>query len=267
MSVALAFLRRDFSLNISYRVSFIFQFLGIFFGVATFYFVARVFGQAVSPQLQAYGGDYFSFVLVGLAFSGFTGLALRGFAGAIREGQSMGTLELMLLSPTRLGSILLSSSIWDYLMNCFNVVIYLLFGALVFGADLSRANVLSALLVLVLSILAFSGIGIISAAFVLVLKKGDPVAWVFGSVQGLLAGVMYPVSVLPDILQKFSALLPLTYSLEAMRLAVLKGYSVLQLLPQILALIAFSVVLLPLSLWVFRRAVRQAKKEGSLAQY
>jgi len=241
--------------------------LGIFFGVATFYFVARVFGQAVSPQLQAYGGDYFSFVLIGLALSGLTGLALRGFAGSIREGQTMGTLELMLLSPTRLSSILLSSSIWDYLMNCFSVIIYLIFGALVFGADLSRANVLSALLVLVLSILAFSGFGIISAAFVLVLKKGDPITWVFGSVQGLLAGVMYPVSILPNILQKFSALLPLTYSLEAMRLAVLKGYSVLQLLPELLALMAFAVVLLPLSLWIFRRAVRQAKKEGSLAQY
>jgi len=267
MSVALAFLRRDFSLAISYRTSFVFQFLGIFFGVATFYFVAQVFGQAVSPQLQAYGGDYFSFVLIGLAFSGFTGLALKSFAGAIREGQTMGTLELMLLSPTRLGSILLSSSLWDYLLNCFNVMAYLLFGALVFGADLSHADVLSALLVLVLSILAFSGIGIISAAFVLVLKRGDPVAWAFGSVQALLAGVMYPVSVLPDILQRFSSLLPLTYSLEAMRLAVLKGYSVIELLPQILTLIVFTVVLLPLSLWIFRRAVKQAKKEGSLAQY
>jgi len=267
MSVAWAFLKRDLSLNISYRMSFILQFVGIFFGVATFYFVAGVFGQAVSPQLQAYGGDYFSFVLIGLAFSGYTGLALRSFAGAIREGQTMGTLELMLLSPTRLSSILLSSSLWDYLMSSVNVLIYLLLGSLVFGADLSHANVPSALLVLLLSIAAFSGIGIISAAFILVLKKGDPVTWALGSVQGLLAGVFYPVGVLPDVLQRFSHLLPLTYSLEGMRLAVLKGYSARQLLPELLALAAFTAVLLPLSLWIFRLATRRARKEGSLAQY
>ena len=146
MAVAAAFLRRDFSQALSYRLSFLLQLCGIFFGIAIFYFLSRLFGTAVAPQLEAYGGDYFSFVLIGLAFTGFLGLSLSSFATSIREGQMMGTLEIMLLSPTRLSAILLSSSIWAYLLTTLRVVAYLVVGAFIFGANLGQANIGAALL-------------------------------------------------------------------------------------------------------------------------
>jgi ABC-2 type transport system permease protein len=263
----MAFLRRDLGLNLSYRVSFLLQFATIVFSVATFYFVAQVFGGAIIPELAVYGGDYFSFVLIGLAFNTYMGLALRDFASNIREGQVMGTLEIMLLSPTGLSAILLSSALWDYLLASLRVFLYLLLGALVFGANLGQANVLSAILVLLLSMVSFASLGILSAAFVLVLKKGDPVAWVFTSLSTLLAGVYYPVSVLPDALERLSSVVPLTYALRAMRLAILQGYSPQELGGELLILVVFAAVLLPLSTWAFRQATRRAKKEGSLAEY
>lgn len=267
MTVALAFLRRDFSLAISYRLAFFMQLGGILFNVAIFYFMAQLFGSAIAPQLETYGGDYFSFVLIGLAFTGFMGLSLSSFAQSVREGQMMGTLEIMLLSPTKLSAILLSSSIWSYLLTTFRVIVYLILGALVFGASLNQANYGTALLVLLLSIASFSGIGIISAAFVLLTKKGDPIAWALSGASSLLAGVYYPVAVLPDWLEPISRILPLTYALDAMRLSMLQGYSVYELRLDILVLLAFTLVLTPLSFFIFRQALRRAKKEGSLIQY
>ncbi len=267
MAVASAFLKRDLSQALSYRLSFLMQFGGIFLSVAIFYFLSRLFSTAVAPQLEAYGGDYFSFVLIGLAFTGFLGLSLSSFASSIREGQVMGTLEIMLLSPTRLSAILLSSSLWAYLLTTLRVVIYLLVGALVFGASLGQANVGSALLVMLLSIASFSGIGILSAAIVLLVKKGDPISWVLGSASSLLAGVYYPVSVLPEWLEPLSRILPLTYALDAMRLAMLQGYSIYELRFDILVLLGFTVVLTPLAFLVFRKALKRAKIEGSLIQY
>jgi ABC-2 type transport system permease protein len=267
MSVATAFLKRDFSLALSYRLSFILQVFGIFFSVASFYFLSRLFGSALVPQLEQYGGDYFSFVLIGLAFTGYLGLSLSNFSGSIREGQMTGTLEIMLLSPTRLSSILLSSSLWSYLLTTVNVVVYLIVGALVFGFSMSHANFLTAFVVLILSIASFSGIGILSAAVVLVVKKGDPIAWIFGGVSTLLAGVYYPISVLPDWLTPLSHILPMTYALDAMRLAMLRGYSIYEVRYDILALLGFTVVLTPLAFFAFRKALKQAKREGSLIQY
>jgi len=267
MAVASAFLKRDLSQALSYRLSFLMQLGGIFLSVAIFYFLSQLFGAAVAPQLEAYGGDYFSFVLIGLAFTGFLGLSLSSFASSIREGQVMGTLEIMLLSPTRLSAILLSSSLWAYLLTTLRVVIYLLVGALVFGASLGQANVGSAILVMLLSIASFSGIGILSAAIVLLVKKGDPIAWVLGSASSLLAGVYYPISVLPEWLESLSHILPLTYALDAMRLAMLRGYSIYELRFDILVLLGFTVVLTPLAFIAFRKALKRAKMEGSLIQY
>lgn len=267
MSVALAFLKRDFSQALSYRLSFLLQIGGIFFSVAIFYFLSELFGSAISPQLEAYGGNYFSFVLIGLAFTGFLGLSLSSFATSIREGQMMGTLEIMLLSPTRLSVILLSSSIWSYLLTTLRVVLYLVVGAFVFGADLGNANVGGALLIMFLSIASFTGIGVLSAALVLIVKKGDPVALILNGASSLLAGVFYPVTVLPNWLEPVSHVLPLTYALDAMRLAMLQGHSIYELRNDIYILLVFTFVLTPISFLVFRRALKRAKKEGSLIQY
>lgn len=267
MTVALAFLKRDFSQALSYRLSFLMQMGGILFNVAIFYFMAQLFGNAVAPQLADYGGDYFSFVLIGLAFTGFLGLSLSSFAQSIREGQMMGTLEVMLLSPTRLSTILLSSSLWAYVLTTFRVIVYLIVGALIFGASLSQANIGTSLLVMLLSIASFSGIGIISASFVLLTKKGDPIAWVLGGASSLLAGVYYPITVLPDWLEPISRFLPLTYALDAMRLSMLQGYSLYELRFDILILLAFTFFLTPLSFLIFCQALKRAKREGSLVQY
>jgi len=267
MTTALAFVKRDASMALSYRLSFAMQFMGMLITIATFYFLSELFGDTVSPMLEDYGGDYFAFVLIGLAFSRYMMLSMTTFSESIRQGQMMGTLEIMLLSPTRLSKILLSSSIWAYVFTSFQVVLFLVLGVVIFGMSMAEANYLAGLVILILSIVSFAGIGIISAAFIMVLKKGDPIAFAFGGLSTLLAGVYYPVAVLPDWMERVADFLPLTYALEGMRKALLEGYTLYDSRFEILALVGFSAVLLPIALVSFRYAVRRARVEGSLIQY
>lgn len=262
-----AFLRRDLTLMLSYRFAAALQLGGILFSVLLFHFIARVFGAAASPYLAAYGGDYFSFVLIGIAFSGYLGVALSTFSDSIREGQVTGTLEAMLITPTRLATILFSSSLWSFAFTSLRIVAYLAVGGLLFGVDLSRANWPAALLVQLLTVLAFSGLGILSASFIMVFKQGNPLEALLGVGSSLLGGVYYPVTVLPTFLQPLAALLPITYSLRAMRLAVLQGATVAELATDLLALAVFAVTLVPLGLVAFRIALRKARRDGSLTQY
>ena len=88
-----------------------------------------------------------------------------------------------------------------------------------------------------------------------------------GTLTGFFGSVYYPAGLLPAPLVWISYLLPITYALNAMRLALLEGATWGQLLPDLLALSGFAVVLLPLSLLAFRYSVRRAKIEGSLTQY
>ena len=50
-----------------------------------------------------------------------------------------------------------------------------------FGADPGSANLPAAVVVQSLTVLAFSGIGILSASFTMVFKRVDPVNFLFGA--------------------------------------------------------------------------------------
>ena len=267
LRVALAFLKKDLVNELSYPVSFLLQMLSIFFAVGVFYFISQLLGSSVSGLLAPYGGEYFPFVLIGIAFSSYFGVGLSSFANNLRQAQTTGTLEAMLTTPTSISAIIWASALWDYLLTTLKVVVYLAIGGLWLHVDFNHGNVIAALVILVLTLLSFSSIGIIAASFVMVLKRGDPIAWFLNTLSGLLGGVYYPLDVMPGWMRWLAGWLPITYALQAMRLALLQGASTVSLLPQLLTLAAFGVVLFPLSLIAFRYAVRRAKLEGSLSHY
>ena len=152
-------------------------------------------------------------------------------------------------------------------MTTFRVAMYLFIGAAFLNVNLNNGNYPLALLVLILTIISFSSLGIIAASFIMVLKRGNPITWIFNTSSNLLGGIYYPISVLPNWLLIFSYLLPITYALRAMRLALLQGESFSTIWPDILALIIFCILLLPASLIAFSYAVRRSKIDGSLTHY
>ncbi len=132
---------------------------------------------------------------------------------------------------------------------------------------MGQGNLLAALLILFLSIVIFSSLGILAASFVMVLKRGDPITWLFNVSFTLLGGVYYPVTILPEWMQTLSAFLPVTYGLRAMRLALLQGATWATLFPDLLSLFLFGLLLFPLSLSAFRFAVHRARQDGSLTHF
>lgn len=262
-----AFLIKDFLMAASYPLAFIGQLGGVLFGALTLFFVARFIGPAAQPALERYGGDYFAFVLVGIALGGYLSVALNGFSSRVRQAQVEGTLEALLVTQTGIPTILFGSSLYSLAFASVRVAMYLVVGALLLGMNLGQANVPAALIILVLGVVAFGGVGILSASLIMVLKKGAPINWAFGSLSWLLAGVFYPVSVLPAWMQQAANFLPLTHTLEGMRLAILCGYGLGDLVPQIVALVIFAAAVLPLSVLAFSWAVRRAKRDGSLTHY
>jgi ABC-2 type transport system permease protein len=261
-----AFLVRDFYTEVSYRAAFLVGVGGILFRAFLFYFLAQFIGESAAPMLAEYDGDYFAFVLIGVAFGSYFGVGLTGFARALRQAQTTGTLEALLMTPTPVSQIIVGSAVWSYTYTTFRVFVYLLAGALL-GLDLSGANVAGAVVSLALAILSFASIGIIAASVIMVIKRGDPVTALLGNLANLVGGVFYPIAILPEWLQVAARLLPLTYALRAMRAALLNGAGWAELAPDLGALALFCLILFPLSLLIFRFAVEQARADGSLTHY
>lgn len=250
----------------SYKFEFLLRLFNMLFNIMTYYFIAKMIGSAGEQFLKPYGGDYFSFVLIGMAFSGYLMVSLRSFSEIIRDEQMMGTLEAMLVTPTRTSTVVALSSLWNFISASFRVLVYLIVGILL-GVNMTKANIPGALLILVLTIICFSGIGILSASFIMLFKRGDPINMLFMGTSELFGGVLFPIEVFPEWLQMVSHAMPITYSVNGMRHALLQGYSWHELAPDLAMLGVFSFILLPLGLFVFEQSVKRVKAQGSLVQY
>ncbi|MFH1849540.1 MAG: ABC transporter permease [archaeon] len=264
-SKTLAFVKRDLIINLSYKLNFFSHYVNILFIVVVLYFVSQIF--AGSQAVSSIANDYFSFVLVGVALLGYLNTSLNSFSQAFRMAQVSGTLEYMLVTPTRVSQIVFSSGMYNFIITSLDILIYLVIGSVLFYLDLARMNILSFSLILLLTIVTFSSLGIIDAAFVILFRKGGVLSQFVTILFSLFGGVFYPAEVLPPAMATVSRYIPITYSLEAARLSLFRGYSVAMLLPQILMLCLFAILMLPASILAFNAAVKIVKKTGSLTQY
>lgn len=264
---AAAFLRRDAAQQLSYRAALALEVASIAIVTTMFFFLARMVDASGSALFTRGGaGGYFAFALTGVALSNYLSLSLHGFAEQIRQGQVSGNLEALFLTPARSWEIVAWGSLWSFAFQSLQVGLYLAAG-IGFGLPVERANWLSALVVLALSILALAPLGIFAAAFILVWKKGDPISYLLTSLSTLVGGVYYPLDVLPPWLRHLAELVPLTHAVRAFRAAMLEGESLATLARPLGALALFALVLTPPALFVFSRAVAWAKRNGALGQF
>lgn len=105
------YIKKEFLIETSYKFAMMFSLFGIFTTIATYFFIDRLFGSQMTPDLAPFGTSYFPYVLVGNAFFAYVGLALGGFSGRIESEQSLGTLEVLFGTPTRLWVLMLAINV------------------------------------------------------------------------------------------------------------------------------------------------------------
>lgn len=258
------FFWRDVSIARTYRTVFVLEAIEALFGAAAFYYVARFVD---SPELQRalpQGGSYFEFSLVGFVFLDYLNAALDAFDRSLQEARDSGTLEHLLVTQTSLPVFVAGSAIYPFAATMVRIAIYVAWAAMLFRFPLHSANWLAVLAVLMAALLAFSGLGILSASYLLIFKRGNPAKWLFLGISSVAGGMLFPVSILPDWLQWVARLNPVTYALEAMRSALLGGAGVEEIWKLLVTLLVFAVVLLPVSMSAFAWSLRRTKITGTL---
>ena len=263
-----AFIKRDFYILLSYKMALITSTMGTVFPVLTYFFISKLVPAGSSQEgLAEYGGDYFSFTLIGIAFMTYFTTAIQEFSATTRRDQMAGCLEALLSSQTDTKSIIFMSALFKFIHNGSILVFMFLISVLFLDFDISNINILSLIVTLGLSMIVFVSLGIFSAAGTIIFKQGEPFGLIFTSVSSLLGGAVFPIALLPAGLKVFSIVIPITYSLDALRLSILKGYSVAMLSKQLLILGVIAVIVFPLSLKFFGWAVEKGKRDGTLMQY
>jgi ABC-2 type transport system permease protein len=258
-----AVLRRDWLTASRYGAASILYVVGLIIEVSAFYFVARSVGPVYRPD----GFDFFSFLVIGTGIWGFFIATVSSFVSAIRESQVSGSIEALMTTATKPSLLVTLSAASTVFRDGFQLAAYLIVGFVLFGAAALHVNAL-ALIVLSVLILALAlAFGIFAAAVQVSVQKGGAVVWLFGSVIWLFSGTMFPVSVLPAPLQVLSKAIPLTYAMDGLRAALLKGASLAEMGPRLAYLVPLTAVLLPLAVVVFTATLRHARRRGTLSYY
>ncbi|MCK4668385.1 ABC transporter permease [Candidatus Dependentiae bacterium] len=261
------FFWKDLKNLFSYKLGSVLYAFSIFIPLIIFYFLSQLVGDEALPYISKYSLEYFPFVLVGLAFSNYFIFGINSLSASIRNEQMMGTLEAMLSTPTSIPTIIFSSVIFDFVLTSLQIFLYILFGKYIFNADIHFHKIIPMMLMLFFTITSFGTFGIISASFIIVFKRGNPLALLITQSSILFGGVYFPFEMLPGWVQLFSKCLPMTYSLRGMRLLLLQNAPFSEILPDLLFLVIFTMIFLPISIYIFKFSVNKAKKDGTLIQY
>ncbi len=238
--------------------------------VGVWYFTARFFGSAANHAVSAYGGNYVSYVLLGIIFNQVGLAALDGPGTTISDAFWDKRLETYHLA---------AHGIWANVAGRmgFNVLFATVMQACVLalllatGAIHLRHGVHLGIVALtwILSVAANGGLGLVGASlfFLLEVKTGqDPVTWAYRYVVMIVSGLYIPLGVLPGWLKALGGVLPQTYTFELARATLLTGagYADPRVSHALLGLGAAALVTCLCGYALLTHAIRRAQRQGGV---
>jgi ABC-2 type transport system permease protein len=258
-----AMAKKDFRTAVSYRVGFVTSVIAAFWGLFAFHFVSRLVN---SGQFSGNQDSYFRYTVVGLLFVSILQPTAAGTAVSARAEQVQGTLEYLASQPIRRIYVGLGWSAYGFLQSLVVAVVVLLL-TIPLGFAVSNVNVPVVIAVILLSIVIFAAVGNFGAALVLLVQQGVPLVAGVLSIIVILSGTLFPITEFPGWLQAIAHLSPLTYGMEALRSALLADQPATSYTQDLLVLVGFAIVLVPLSAIVLEGTFRVAQRRATLSTF
>lgn len=265
-ALLLAFVRRDFATTRSYGLPFLLGLFETVGGIALFYFLGQLIGDATAVTGALGDVEYFSFALVGLATLEMLNVSLTSFSLRLRNDQTTGTFEALLATPASPAAVIVGTGTYDLIRATFSGMLVVLIAVVLFGfrPELTLQTAVAALAALAALTMVFAALGIALAAFTVVFKQTTALLALVSTGVALFAGIYFPREILPAPLEAVADALPIAWGLDVLRGALLEG----EVLEGRLALTAgVAAVAIVLSLILFTAAIRHAKRRGTLGHY
>ena len=211
------------------------------------------------------GKEMVMYLVVGAMVWGFLSILFHEISESIAWERWEGTIEYTFMAPISRFTHLIGNCLFAVVYGTIRSVLLLFCVVFFFRISIQGANFLSLFVVLVVSGLSFVGLGLVAAVLPLLsTEKGAYATHIFEAILLLLSGVYYEIEVLPAWIRPLSFASPATYTLRAMRAALLHGAGLKELWGSVLLLLGIGIILIPLGIIVFRQAEYYAKKHGKL---
>ncbi len=265
LRVSGAFLRMDWLITRSYPMAFVVLQLQSLVPFVIYYFIARLVGTH-SPNV---GGDYYTFVVLGMIGTQFITAGLLGLGSALVRAVQEGRFEMLLIEPVKWRLLPFTLIQWPIVLQAASSLVAVGAAALL-GAHFRLAGLPAALIVLALGTGAGVGISVLAASIRVLAKQGDPVLGLYVILAQIFSGVYFPVHSLPPLVRPIAVLLPNTYVIDSLRRLMMPNGAHLQgptMHASLIVLAMFNIAVFPLAIWLFGRSMQYGRKMGVLAGY
>jgi ABC-2 type transport system permease protein len=192
-----------------------------FFLVLTFVLIAD-YGAALTGQDPQ---TFIDFVVLGNALYVSTFNTLMGPLFFVFNERREGTLELLFSTTVNRPLLNIAKATIHIVDGIFSVFIVLFYGFLLFGLRLSCSSFMYIIVIVIVTVASMIGFGLLFSSLSLYYREPHPIASMMLSATMVFCGVTFPVGMLPGAFQVISRMLPLTYGIEAARMAAVEQFS------------------------------------------
>ena len=188
-----------------------------------------------------------------MALTVITG-ALNGVSTAISREKEQGTMDGLLVAPIPRQAVILGKVAAQTVRGLIQGFLILglsmlLFGVVIYGSPITM------LLVMVLGVASFIGVGIIMTSLAPEQETAQMMTTLLQFPMMFLSGILFPIAQLPVAVQYIGKAFPLYYAADALRKVVILNASVTIIMPDLLVLLAYSVVTMAIAVPIFNRAM------------
>jgi ABC-2 type transport system permease protein len=184
----------------------------------------------------------------------------------LRAELQSGTFELMVLSPFGPVRSIASLLLFPLTLAMVTGILSLVFAGVVFGLDLRWETAALAIPVALVGAVAFAPFGLAMSAAVVVFKQTNAGATLVITGMTLVAGVYFPVTLLPDWIQWASEVQPFTPAVDLLRNLLVDTPLRESAFAELARLLGFAVVTFPLSVLLLRAAVQRSRRRGTIIE-
>lgn len=204
-----------------------------------------------SEKTQDKSLSAFDYTFAGLLGFAIIGMGIFGPVNVFPELKKMGILRRLHTTPLRVWQYFLSTMLSQLLVGALAIAV--MFGVAITVFDLNVVgNYFELAAFLALGTISILGIGLALGGWAKNERQVAPLANIIVFPMMFLSGTFFPRFLMPEWLQTLSAFLPLTPVIDGVRLLATEGQSLIDILPQIGMVAAWTIVIYLIAFRVFR---------------
>ncbi|MEM7163881.1 MAG: ABC transporter permease [Planctomycetota bacterium] len=202
-------------------------------------------------EVKETGSRYIDWLFPGLLGMNLMGTGIWGIGFAIAEIRQKKLLRRFLVTPMRKSSFMMAFILSRGVFLVGEVGVLVVFATLVLGVPL-RGSLIGFSLLCVLGTITFAALGVLVASRARTIEGVSGVMNLVMMPMWLFSGVFFSYEKFPEAVHPFIQALPLTALNDALRLLMLEGTTIVDLLPHIGIQLAWTAVTFLIALKVFR---------------